>query len=121
MTGADAIREQLADLDLRILIENSLVEWKGLTVLKPTGDKWEDRKIQIRKKNLVRRMELAKRFLQTNIEPEWMVLYLLPFLLPELRPLIQIEGGKLISSDINELYKRVIEKNMLLHIETLLL
>nr|YP_010223787.1 RNA polymerase beta' subunit [Bolboschoenus planiculmis]UCL27944.1 RNA polymerase beta' subunit [Bolboschoenus planiculmis]ULQ64179.1 RNA polymerase beta' subunit [Bolboschoenus planiculmis] len=114
VTGADAIREQLADLDLRILIENSLVEWKGLAVLKPTGDKWEDRKIQIRKNFLVRRMELAKRFLQTNIEPEWMVLYLLPVLPPELRPIIQIEGGKLISSDINELYKRVIEKNIVL-------
>lgn len=114
MTGADAIREQLADLDLRILIEKSLKEWKGLAVLKSTGDKWEDRKIQIRKNFLVRRMEFAKRFLQTNIEPEWMVLYLLPVLPPELRPIIQIEGGKLISSDINELYKRVIEKNIVL-------
>jgi DNA-directed RNA polymerase subunit beta' len=45
LTGADAIREQLADLNLRILIEKSLKEWKGLAVLKSTGDKWEDRKI----------------------------------------------------------------------------
>ncbi|CAH8281154.1 unnamed protein product [Arabidopsis lyrata] len=56
-------------------------------------------------------MELAKHFIRTNIEPEWMVLCLLPVLPPELRPIIQIEGGKLMSSDINELYRRVIYRN----------
>ncbi|KAL2247884.1 UNVERIFIED_CONTAM: DNA-directed RNA polymerase subunit beta [Sesamum indicum] len=56
-------------------------------------------------------MELAKHFLRTNIEPEWMVLCLLPVLPPELRPIIQIDGGKLMSSDINELYRRVIYRN----------
>ncbi|CAN4128459.1 unnamed protein product [Withania somnifera] len=86
-TGAGAIREQLADLDLRIIIENS------------------------RKDFLVRRVELAKHFIRTNIEPEWMVLCLLPVLPPELRPIIQIYGGKLMSSDINELYRRVIYRN----------
>ncbi|TYI01488.1 hypothetical protein ES332_A11G204300v1 [Gossypium tomentosum] len=56
-------------------------------------------------------MELAKHFIRTNIEPEWMVLCLLPVLPPELRPIIQIDGGKLMSSDINELYRRVIYRN----------
>nr|YP_010406406.1 RNA polymerase beta' subunit [Cymbaria daurica]URC16207.1 RNA polymerase beta' subunit [Cymbaria daurica] len=56
-------------------------------------------------------MGLAKHFLRTNIEPEWMVLCLLPVLPPELRPIIQIDGGKLMSSDINELYRRVILRN----------
>ncbi|CAN6440755.1 unnamed protein product [Victoria cruziana] len=79
-TRATAIREQLADLDL---------------------------KIGRRKDFLVRRMELAKHFLWTNVEPEWMVLSLLPVLPPELRPIIQIDGGKSMSSDINELYKRI--------------
>ncbi|KAH0851886.1 hypothetical protein HID58_094407, partial [Brassica napus] len=101
-TGAGAIREQLADLDLRIIIENSLVEWKQLGEEGPTGNEWEDRKL---------RMELAKHFIRTNIEPEWMILCLLPVLPPELRPIIQIEGGKLMSSDINELYRRVIYRN----------
>jgi DNA-directed RNA polymerase beta' subunit len=100
---------------LRIIIENSLVEWKkladDLADEESTKKEWEKRKIQIRKNFLVRRMGLAKHFLQTNIEPEWMILYLLPVLPPELRPIIQIEGGKLISSDINELYKRVISRN----------
>nr|YP_009669643.1 RNA polymerase subunit beta [Qualea grandiflora]QCW94927.1 RNA polymerase subunit beta [Qualea grandiflora] len=110
-TGAGAIREQLADLDLRIIIDSSLVEWKELGEERPTGNEWEDRKIGRRKDFLVRRMELAKHFLRTNIEPKWMVLCLLPVLPPELRPIIQIDGGKLMSSDINELYRRVIYRN----------
>nr|YP_008994386.1 RNA polymerase beta [Viviania marifolia]AGV02815.1 RNA polymerase beta [Viviania marifolia] len=118
-TGAGAIREQLADLDLRTILDYSLSEWKNLAYLgtilevewRDLGDELEDRKIRRRKAFLVRRMELAKHFLRTNIEPEWMVLCLLPVLPPELRPIIQINGGKLMSSDINELYRRVIFRN----------
>nr|AGE93447.1 RNA polymerase beta [Xiphidium caeruleum] len=110
-TGAGAIREQLADSDLRIIIANSLVEWKELGDGGATGNEWEDRKIRRRKDFLVRRMELAKHFIRTNVEPKWMVLCLLPVLPPELRPIIQIDGGKLMSSDINELYRRVIYRN----------
>nr|YP_009734167.1 DNA-directed RNA polymerase beta' subunit [Paris tengchongensis]YP_009736355.1 DNA-directed RNA polymerase beta' subunit [Paris forrestii]QHV38478.1 DNA-directed RNA polymerase beta' subunit [Paris forrestii]QHV40108.1 DNA-directed RNA polymerase beta' subunit [Paris tengchongensis]UEE84315.1 RNA polymerase beta' subunit [Paris tengchongensis]UEE84826.1 RNA polymerase beta' subunit [Paris tengchongensis]UEE85081.1 RNA polymerase beta' subunit [Paris tengchongensis] len=110
-TGASAIREQLADSDLRSIIDNSLVEWKELGDEESTGDEWEDIKIGRRKNFLVRRMELAKHFIRTNVEPERMVLCLLPVLPPELRPIIQIDGGKLMSSDINELYGRVINRN----------
>nr|UXO94178.1 RNA polymerase beta' subunit [Smilax riparia] len=110
-TGASAIREQLIDSDLRIIMDNSLVEWKELGDEGSTGNEWEDRKIRRRKDFLVRRMELAKHFIRTNIEPERMVLCLLPVLPPELRPIIQIDGGKLMSSDINELYRRVIYRN----------
>nr|UGV23180.1 RNA polymerase beta' subunit [Elaeocarpus angustifolius] len=110
-TGAGAIQEQLNDLDLRIIIDYSLVEWKELGEEGPTGNEWEDRKVGRRKDFLVRRMELVKHFIRTNIEPEWMVLCLLPVLPPELRPIIQIDGGKLMSSDINELYRRVIYRN----------
>nr|YP_009658888.1 RNA polymerase beta [Musa ornata]QCP68564.1 RNA polymerase beta [Musa ornata] len=101
----------LADSDLRIITGNSLVEWKELGEEGSTGNEWEDRKIRRRKDFLVRRMELAKHFIRTNVEPEWMVLCLLPVLPPELRPIIQIDGGKLMSSDINELYRRVIYRN----------
>nr|QJQ79185.1 RNA polymerase beta' subunit [Pisum sativum]QTC31200.1 RNA polymerase beta' subunit [Pisum sativum subsp. sativum]QTC31274.1 RNA polymerase beta' subunit [Pisum sativum subsp. elatius]QTC31348.1 RNA polymerase beta' subunit [Pisum sativum subsp. elatius]QTC31422.1 RNA polymerase beta' subunit [Pisum sativum subsp. elatius] len=112
-SGAGAIREQLVDLDLRIIMDSSLLEWKELGEEGST-DKWEDRKVGRRKNFLVRRMELAKHFLRTNIQPEWMVLCLLPVLPPELRPIIQIDGGKLMSSDINELYRRVIYRNNIL-------
>uniref|UniRef100_UPI0030FECE13 RNA polymerase subunit beta' n=1 Tax=Dactylicapnos scandens TaxID=1406284 RepID=UPI0030FECE13 len=110
-TGASAIREQLADPDLRLIIDYSLVEWKDLGEEGTTGNEWEDRKIGRRKDFLVRRMQLAKHFIRTNVEPERMVLCLLPVLPPELRPIIQIDGGKLMSSDINELYRRVIYRN----------
>nr|YP_009512345.1 RNA polymerase beta [Stylosanthes viscosa]AXJ91768.1 RNA polymerase beta [Stylosanthes viscosa] len=112
-SGAGAIREQLGDLDLTILLNSSLVEWKELGEGGPTGNEneWEARKVGRRKNFLVRRIELAKHFIRTNINPEWMVLCLLPVLPPELRPIIQIDGGKLMSSDINELYRRVIYRN----------
>nr|QHN58725.1 RNA polymerase beta' subunit [Phalaenopsis hygrochila] len=110
-TGAGAIREQLADSDLRIITDNSLVEWKELGDEESAGNEWEEKKIRRRKDFLVRRIELAKHFLRTNVDPEWMVLCLLPVLPPELRPIIQIDGGKLMSSDINELYRRVIYRN----------
>ncbi|KAL5684128.1 hypothetical protein ACJX0J_010513, partial [Zea mays] len=66
--------EQLADLDLRIIIENSLVEWKELEDEGYSGDEWEDTKRRIRKVFLIRRMQLAKHFIQTNVELEWMIL-----------------------------------------------
>nr|YP_010381215.1 RNA polymerase beta' subunit [Artabotrys pilosus]UDH59812.1 RNA polymerase beta' subunit [Artabotrys pilosus] len=111
-TGAGAIREQLADPDLRIITDHSLVEWKELGEEGSSGgNEWADRKIRRRKDFLVRRMELAKHFIRTNVEPERMVLCLLPVLPPELRPIIQIDGGKPMSSDINELYRRVIYRN----------
>ncbi|KQJ88407.1 hypothetical protein BRADI_4g17461v3, partial [Brachypodium distachyon] len=110
-TGAGAIREQLADLDLQIIIENSLVEWKELEEEGYSGDEWEDRKRRIRKVFLIRRMQLAKHFIQTNVEPEWMVLCLLPVLPPELRPIVYRSGDKVVTSDINELYERVIRRN----------
>nr|YP_009699886.1 RpoC1 [Hydrostachys polymorpha]QEJ87894.1 RpoC1 [Hydrostachys polymorpha] len=110
-TGASAIRDQLAELDLQSILDSSLVEWKELGEEGPTGNEWEDRKIGRRRDFLVRRMEVAKNLIRTNIHPEWMVLRLLPVLPPELRPIIQIDGGKLMSSDINELYRRVIYRN----------
>nr|YP_009129771.1 RNA polymerase beta' subunit [Vanilla planifolia]YP_009456224.1 RNA polymerase beta [Vanilla pompona]AID52205.1 RNA polymerase beta' subunit [Vanilla planifolia]AUJ22494.1 RNA polymerase beta [Vanilla pompona]QII90215.1 RNA polymerase beta' subunit [Vanilla planifolia] len=115
-TGSGAIRQQLADLDLRIIIDNSLVEWKELVNKELAGNEyeWEDKKIRRRKDFLVRRIELAKHFIRTNVDPERMVLCLLPVLPPELRPIIQIDGGKLMSSDLNELYRRVIYRNNIL-------
>nr|QXO07029.1 RNA polymerase beta' subunit [Epimedium coactum] len=110
-TGAGAIREQLADLDLGLIRDSSLVEWKDLGGEGPAGNEWKERKIGRRKVFLVRRMELAKHFIRTNVEPERMVLCLLPVLPPELRPLFQLEEGKQMNSDINELYRRVLFRN----------
>ncbi|CAN6483025.1 unnamed protein product [Victoria cruziana] len=94
-------------LRLRGSFEYEIQSWKYIIPLFFTTQG----KIGRRKDFLVRRMELAKHFLRTNVEPEWIVLSLLPVLPPELRPIIQIDGGKSMSSDINELYRRVIYQN----------
>nr|BBF91246.1 RNA polymerase beta subunit-1 [Saxegothaea conspicua] len=72
---------------------------------------WEEYQIRRRKDFLVRRMKLAKHFIQTNIKPEWMVLCLLPVLPPEPRPMFQLEEVGFITSDINELYRKLIFRN----------
>ncbi|KAH0439464.1 hypothetical protein IEQ34_025907 [Dendrobium chrysotoxum] len=95
LRGQGAIREQLGLSCLRILTDNSLVEWKELGDEESAGNEWEEKKMRRRKDFLVRRIELAKHFLRTNVDPEWMVLCLLPVLPPELRPIIPISGGNL--------------------------
>nr|BDW46122.1 RNA polymerase subunit beta' [Marchantia emarginata subsp. cuneiloba] len=110
-TGGDAIQKQLTNLNLQNVINRAHLEWKEFAEQKSTGNEWEDRKIQRRKDLLVRRIKLAKHFIQTNIKPEWMVLSLLPVLPPELRPMIELGEGELITSDLNELYRRVIYRN----------
>nr|QBE88723.1 RNA polymerase beta' subunit [Hypertelis spergulacea] len=110
--GASAIRALLADLDLLTTIDDSFDEWKALGKRRPTGKEWEDRKVARRKNFLIRRIQLAKHFSFNKIEPQWMVLCLLPVLPPELRPIIQIEGGIRMSPDINQLYKDVINRNI---------
>nr|YP_010881241.1 RNA polymerase beta' subunit [Fossombronia foveolata]WIA67194.1 RNA polymerase beta' subunit [Fossombronia foveolata] len=110
-TGGDAIKRQLTDLDLRDVINRANIEWRDFTERKSTENDWEDRKIQRRKDLLVRRIRLAKHFVRTDIKPEWMVLSVLPVLPPELRPMIELGEGESITSDLNELYRRVIYRN----------
>nr|QWW93011.1 RNA polymerase beta' subunit [Cyathodium smaragdinum] len=110
-TGGDAIEKQLINLDLRDVIDEAQLEWEEFSGRKTTGNELEDRKIQRRKDLLMRRIKLAKHFVQTDRKPEWMVLTLLPVLPPELRPMIELGEGELITSDLNELYRRVIYRN----------
>nr|YP_010463797.1 RNA polymerase beta' subunit [Anemia phyllitidis]UUL71064.1 RNA polymerase beta' subunit [Anemia phyllitidis] len=110
-TGGDAIKKQLASLNLQNIIDFAYSEWQVLAKQGSTENEWEDRTIQRRKDLLVRRMKLAKDFLQTNIKPEWMVLYFLPVLPPELRPIVELYEGELITSDLNELYRKIIYRN----------
>nr|YP_009562293.1 RNA polymerase b'-subunit [Trichomanes trollii]QAV57650.1 RNA polymerase b'-subunit [Trichomanes trollii] len=110
-TGGDAIKERLASLNLQSVMECAYSEWQTLTRQGSTENEWEDQAIQRRKNLLVRRIRLAKNFLRTNIRPEWMVLEILPVLPPELRPMIELSEGELITSDFNELYRKIIYRN----------
>nr|WRK68002.1 RNA polymerase beta' subunit [Phylloglossum drummondii] len=109
--GGDAIHKLLANLKLKDIKDSLLKEWKSFVNKKPTGDILEDLLIKRTKDFLVRRFKLIKFFIQTETNPEWMVLSVLPVLPPELRPMIRLNDGEIISSDINELYRRIIFRN----------
>jgi DNA-directed RNA polymerase subunit beta' len=74
---------------------------------------WSDgqhRSKQIRKK-LAKRLKLVQGFMHSRSRPEWMVLEVLPVIPPDLRPLVPLEGGRFATSDLNDLYRRVINRN----------
>ena len=96
--GAEAIRKLLAQADLAKL-NKELEEAMGNT-----------RSKQIRKK-LAKRLKLVQGFATSHTRPEWMILEVLPVIPPDLRPLVPLEGGRFATSDLNDLYRRVINRN----------
>jgi len=96
--GAEAVREALANVQLQQNID-------GLEVAMT-----ETKSKQIRKK-LAKRIKLHQGFLQSKSRPEWMILTVLPVIPPDLRPLVPLEGGRFATSDLNDLYRRVINRN----------
>jgi len=97
MMGAEAIKKLLQDLDL----EKELKFLKKLSK-KSKGDKY---------RNIMRRMQYLEGFNQNSMDPSWMVIEVLPVLPPELRPIIPLSGGKFATSDLNDLYRRIINRN----------
>ncbi|MEQ1861170.1 MAG: DNA-directed RNA polymerase subunit beta' [Chthoniobacteraceae bacterium] len=96
--GGDAIKAILMTADLAV-IQKELEEAMGNT-----------RSKQIRKK-LAKRLKLCQGFMGSKSRPEWMVLEVLPVIPPDLRPLVPLEGGRFATSDLNDLYRRVINRN----------
>lgn len=96
-TGAEAIREIIGNLDLKKLIEQLHEELK-----KTSGQK---------QKKIIKRVKLAGSLLKANIKAEWMVMAVLPVIPPDLRPMVQLDGGRFAASDLNDLYRRVINRN----------
>ena len=96
--GAEAVREALERIDLD----------KGIEELHVAMTKTRSK--QIRKK-LAKRIKLFNGFKETNARPEWLVLSVLPVIPPDLRPLVPLEGGRFATSDLNDLYRRVINRN----------
>jgi DNA-directed RNA polymerase subunit beta' len=111
LTGGDAIYQKLTELNLEKIAFESYNDWVTLQKEEFTGNIYEDRKIKRIKDLLIRRVRIAKYFLQSNVKPEWMVLSILPVLPPELRPMLELQQGELITSDLNELYRKVIYRN----------
>ncbi len=96
--GAEAIREMLAAIDLEATAEQLREELKEATgELKP--------------KKIIKRLKIVESFLESKNRPEWMILTVLPVIPPELRPLVPLDGGRFATSDLNDLYRRVINRN----------
>ncbi len=96
--GAEAIREMLAAIDLEATAEQLREELKEATgELKP--------------KKIIKRLKIVENFLESGNRPEWMVLTVVPVIPPELRPLVPLDGGRFATSDLNDLYRRVINRN----------
>src|SRR3977135_2699474 len=98
MIGAEAIREMLKALDLEKLAADLRKEIaESTSELKP--------------KKLAKRLKLIEAFLQSGNKPEWMILTQVPVIPPDLRPLVPLDGGRFATSDLNDLYRRVINRN----------
>jgi DNA-directed RNA polymerase beta' subunit len=96
--GAEAIREMLSAIDLEE--ERAFLR----TELKETNS-------EAKRKKLVKRLKLAEAFIESGTRPEWMILKVVPVIPPELRPLVPLDGGRFATSDLNDLYRRVINRN----------
>jgi len=98
MMGAEGIREMLRSLDLDREVERLRSE------LATTGS-------EAKSKKLTKRLKILEAFQRSGIKPEWMILEVLPVLPPDLRPLVPLDGGRFATSDLNDLYRRVINRN----------
>jgi DNA-directed RNA polymerase subunit beta' len=96
--GAEAVRQILARIDLDALSEQLRTEMK-------------DTASEAKKKKIVKRLKTVESFRESGNRPEWMVLEVIPVLPPELRPLVPLDGGRFATSDLNDLYRRVINRN----------
>src|SRR5437762_2400907 len=96
--GAEAIRELLRDMDLDALARDLRAQMLGET------------SVQKRKK-IVKRLKVIEAFLKSGNQPDWMILEVVPVIPPELRPLVPLDGGRFATSDLNDLYRRVINRN----------
>ena len=96
--GAEAIRELLQAIDL----EKESKETRDIIENNPSGAK---------RLRAVKRIEIIEAFRRSGNRPEWMILTVLPVIPPELRPMVQLDGGRFATSDLNDLYRRVINRN----------
>lgn len=96
--GAEAIRELLEQLDVEEMATRLRAEMKEATS-------------EAKRKKIVKRLKVVEAFLGSGNEPQWMILRNIPVLPPDLRPLVPLDGGRFATSDLNDLYRRVINRN----------
>ncbi len=96
--GGQIIKDLLADLDL-------------VEILSTLKEEIQQTNSEAKKKTIIKRLKIVEAFLQSGNRPEWMMITILPVLPPDLRPLVALDGGKFAVSDVNDLYRRVINRN----------
>jgi DNA-directed RNA polymerase subunit beta' len=96
--GAEAIRELLRSTNVKELSQKLRTEMKETTS-------------EAKKKRLAKRLKIIESFLESGNKPEWMILEVVPVIPPDLRPLVPLDGGRFATSDLNDLYRRVINRN----------
>ena len=97
MTGAEAVKKMLQDLDLAKEVE--VLRKKLNTNSKQKRDK------------IIKRLEVVESFYYSDNKPEWMILEVLPVLPPDLRPMVPLDGGRFATTDLNDLYRRILNRN----------
>ena len=103
--GAEAVKLLLAEINLE---EESKKIKEELNALISNNDKDKELSNNAKCNKLIKRLDLLESFIRSNSRPEWMILDVVPIIPPGMRPLIELDGGKRASSDLNELYKKVI-------------
>ena len=98
LMGAEAIQRLLCDIDVATEVEALRIEMKTTTS-------------ETKMKKLTKRLKVLSAFFESENKPEWMILTVLPVLPPDLRPLVPLDGGRFATSDLNDLYRRVINRN----------
>ena len=98
MIGAEAIQKLLSEVDL-------------IAEQKKVREDLESTNSETKIKKLVKRLKLVEAFISSKLKPEWMILNVIPVIPPELRPLVPLDGGRFATSDLNDLYRRVINRN----------
>jgi DNA-directed RNA polymerase subunit beta' len=96
--GAEAIREMLSQIDLEAEADQLRAD-----LAEATGE--------LKPKKIIKRLKVVENFLDSGNRPEWMVMTVIPVIPPELRPLVPLDGGRFATSDLNDLYRRVINRN----------
>jgi len=98
LIGAEAIYEILASMELETIASNLRSELGETTS-------------EVKQKKLMKRLKIVENFLESGNRPEWMIMKIIPVIPPDLRPLVPLDGGRFATSDLNDLYRRVINRN----------
>jgi DNA-directed RNA polymerase subunit beta' len=98
MIGAEALKKMLGEIDLEQERDELRVD------MRETGS-------EAKRKKYVKRLKLVESFIESGASPDWMILEVIPVIPPELRPLVPLDGGRFATSDLNDLYRRVINRN----------